>query len=76
MPDTFVEQRRLALFEEQRPRLMGIAYRMLGAVGEADDVLQESWLRWSDVNPADVDNIEAFLTTVVTKLSLDRLRRE
>jgi RNA polymerase sigma factor (sigma-70 family) len=76
MPDTFVEQRRRALFEEQRPRLMGIAYRMLGAVGEADDVLQESWLRWSDVNPADVDNIEAFLTTVVTRLSLDRLRRE
>jgi RNA polymerase sigma-70 factor (ECF subfamily) len=76
MPDTFAEQRRLALFEEQRPRLMGIAYRMLGAVGEADDVLQEAWVRWSDVNPADVDNIKAFLTTVVTRLSLDRLRRE
>jgi RNA polymerase sigma-70 factor, ECF subfamily len=76
MPDTFVTQRRVALFEEQRPRLMGIAYRMLGAVSEADDVLREAWRHWSDRNPAEVDNIEAFLTTVVTRLSLERLRRE
>jgi RNA polymerase sigma-70 factor (ECF subfamily) len=76
MPETFVEQRRLALFEEQRPRVMGIAYRMLGAVSEAEDVLHEAWLRWSSVSRADVDDIEAFLTTVVTRLSLDRLRRE
>jgi RNA polymerase sigma-70 factor, ECF subfamily len=76
MPDAFVEQRRLALFEEQRPRLMGIAYRMLGAVSAADDVLEEAWLRWSHRSPAEIDNIEAFLTTVVIRLSLARLRKE
>jgi RNA polymerase sigma-70 factor (ECF subfamily) len=76
MPDTFVEQRRLALFEEQRPRLTGIAYRMLGAVSQADDVLQEAWLRWSEANAVEVDNVGALLTTVVTRLSLDRLRGE
>ena len=74
--DTTVEQRRLTQFEEQRPRLLGIAYRILGTLTDADDVLQEAWLRWSAVNLAGVVNSEALLTTIVTRLSLDRLRRE
>jgi RNA polymerase sigma-70 factor (ECF subfamily) len=76
LTDTTLEQRRLSQFEEQRPRLLGIAYRMLGTVTDADDVLQEAWLRWSAVNLFGVLNREALLTTIVTRLSLDRLRRE
>lgn len=63
-----------AVFEALRHRLMGVAYRMLGSVSDAEDVLQEAWLRWSGVDPTGVDNPEAFLTTVVSRLSLDHLR--
>jgi RNA polymerase sigma-70 factor (ECF subfamily) len=76
LTDTTVEHRRLTLFERQRPRLLGIAYRILGTLTDADDVLQEAWLRWSAMNPAGVANSEAMLTTIVTRLALDRLRRE
>ncbi len=62
-------------FEDQRPRLMGIAYRVLGSVVDAEDVLQDAWLRWDATDREAVENREAFLTTVVTRLSLDRLRR-
>jgi len=72
-PDREVEH--LGFFEEQRPRLMGICYRILGSVTDAQDVLQEGWIRWSQVDLDLVDNDEAFLTTIVTRLSLDRLRR-
>jgi RNA polymerase sigma-70 factor (ECF subfamily) len=65
---------RLMAFERQRPRLMGVAYRLLGSVADAEDVVQDAWLRW-DGTTADVDNEEAYLTTVVTRLALDRLRR-
>ena len=63
------------LFLEQRGRLFCIAYRMLGSRSEAEDMLQEAWLRW---DAADIDSIRepaAWLTTVVTRLSLDQLRR-
>lgn len=66
-------ERRVADFESQRPRLMGICYRIL--VIDAEDVLQEAWLRWTRVDVDDVDNTEAYLTTVATRLALDRLRR-
>lgn len=62
------------VFETLRPRLMGVAYRMLGSVSDAEDVVQEAWLRWSKVNADTVDNPEAFLTTVVGRLSVDHLR--
>lgn len=75
-PQTFVGQRRLALFEEQRPRLMGIAYRILGAVTDADDVLAATWKCWSAVDLTAVEDSKTVLTTMVTGLSLDRLRRE
>ena len=64
----------LDLFEAERPRLWGLAYRMLGVVDDAEDVVQETWLRWGSVDSADVANPAAWLTTVATRLSLDRLR--
>lgn len=70
-----VTQARLSAFETERGRLLGIGYRILGTVADAEDVLQEAWIRWSDVDLARVRNPEAFLTTVVTRLALDRLRR-
>jgi RNA polymerase sigma-70 factor (ECF subfamily) len=57
------------------PTAAGISYRILGAVADAEDVLQDAWLRWSTTDAAQVNNPEAFLTTVVSRLSLDRLRR-
>ena len=71
-PEPRVE--RLSAFEQQRPRLMGVAYRLLGSVADAEDVVQDAWLRW-DGTGDDVHNEEAYLTTVVTRLALDRLRR-
>jgi RNA polymerase sigma-70 factor, ECF subfamily len=69
-----IDQTQVEIFEAQRRRLMGLSYRMLGSVTDAEDVLQDAWLRWSTIDPAQVDNAEAYLTTVVTRLSLDRLR--
>ena len=65
---------RLDTFETLRPRLFGIAYRMLGSVADAEDVVQESWLRWDQADPAAIRNAEAWLVTVATRLSIDRLR--
>ena len=61
-------------FEQHRPRLRAVAYRMLGSVSEADDALQEAWLRIRDQNPATVENVEAWLTTVVGRVCLNMLR--
>ncbi len=64
-----------ATFETQRARLLGVSYRILGSLVDAEDVVQDAWLRWSVVDTTKVDNHEAFLTTVVTRLSIDRLRQ-
>ena len=69
------DQDRALIFEQHRRRLLGISYRILGAVADAEDVLQDAWLRWSTTDAAQVNNPEAFLTIVVSRLSLDRLRR-
>ncbi len=61
-------------FTALRPRLFGIAYRMLGVRADAEDVLQDAWLRWSRQDPATLQSAEAWLVTVVTRLSIDRLR--
>jgi RNA polymerase sigma-70 factor (ECF subfamily) len=61
-------------FTTLRPRLFGIAYRMLGVRADAEDVLQDAWLRWSRQNPTVLQSAEAWLVTVVTRLSIDRLR--
>ncbi|WP_199100829.1 RNA polymerase sigma factor SigJ [Dyella sp. ASV21] len=64
-----------ALFEQHRPRLYGLAYRMLGAPADAEDVLHDAWLRWHQQEPASLDDPQAWLVTVTTRLALDRLRR-
>jgi RNA polymerase sigma factor (sigma-70 family) len=61
-------------FEEQRPRLRGVAYRMLGSLSEADDAVQEAWLRLSRSDADAIDNLGAWLTTVVGRVSLNMLR--
>ncbi|NUT44551.1 MAG: RNA polymerase sigma-70 factor [Thermoactinospora sp.] len=61
-------------FEELRPTLLGIAYRLLGSMWDAEDVVQEAWLRWQGVDQAEVREPRAFLTTVVSRLALDQLR--
>jgi RNA polymerase sigma factor (sigma-70 family) len=60
-------------FDAERPRLTAIASRILGSVADADDVLQEAWLRF--VRTDDIDDLPAWLTTVVTRLCLDTLRK-
>lgn len=61
-------------FDTHRGVLFGIAYRMLGSVQEAEDVVQDAYLRWREADPARVENPRAYLTTVVTRLSIDVLR--
>ena len=61
-------------FEEHRPHLRAVAYRMLGSLGEADDAVQETWLRLSRTDPDELDNFPAWLTTVVARVSLNMLR--
>lgn len=69
---THVEQR-LADFEAQRSRLQRLAYRMLGSLSEAEDIVQDAWLRWPQVEGG-VDTPAAFLTRVVTRLCLDQIK--
>jgi RNA polymerase sigma-70 factor (ECF subfamily) len=61
-------------FEQHRGHLRGVAYRMLGSVSESDDALQEAWLRIRDQDPATVENMRAWLTTVVGRVCLNMLR--
>jgi RNA polymerase sigma-70 factor (TIGR02957 family) len=61
-------------FNRHRPRLQGIAYRMLGSMAEAEEVVQDAWLRWHEAARDSFDSAEAWLVTVVTRLSIDRLR--
>ncbi|HEY1642771.1 MAG TPA: sigma-70 family RNA polymerase sigma factor [Streptosporangiaceae bacterium] len=61
-------------FEQHRTRLTAVAYRMLGSLAEAEDVVQDAWLRFSTAGTERVDNIGAWLTTIVARLSLNALR--
>ncbi|WKX74558.1 RNA polymerase sigma-70 factor [Streptomyces sp. XD-27] len=63
------------LFEEHRPVLMGVAYRMLGRVADAEDVVQEAWLRWSGSDHGDVRDPRGYLVRITTRLAIDRLRQ-
>lgn len=63
------------LFQQHRQRLFGLAYRMLGTPADAEDVLHDAWLRWDAQDIAALDDPEAWLVTVTTRLALDRLRR-
>ena len=62
------------LFEAQRPRLLRLAYRMLGSLAEAEDIVQDAWLRWRKVDPATVQSPPAFLSQTVTRLCLDTMK--
>ncbi len=62
------------IFHQHRPRLMGIAYRMLGSRADAEDILQDAYLRWLTAEAGELRSAEAWLVTVVTRLSIDRLR--
>jgi RNA polymerase sigma factor (sigma-70 family) len=61
-------------FEEQRPHLRAVAYRMLGSLSEADDAVQEAWLRLSRTDADVIENLDGWLTTVVARISLNVLR--
>src|ERR1700761_5589266 len=61
-------------FEEQRPRLRAVAYRMLGSTAEADDAVQEAWLRLQRVPADEIENLGAWLTTVTARIALNMLR--
>jgi RNA polymerase sigma factor (sigma-70 family) len=61
-------------FEEHRPRLRAVAYRILGSTSEADDAVQEAWIRLSRSNTGEIDNLEAWLVTVVGRVALNMLR--
>ncbi len=63
-----------AIFEAHRPRLVRLAYRMLGSVSEAEDIVQDGWLRWRRIDHDDVREPGAFLTRTVTRLCLDAMK--
>ncbi|WP_405761647.1 RNA polymerase sigma-70 factor [Streptomyces sp. NBC_00045] len=63
----------VADFEQHRPRMFGIAYRMLGSAAEAEDTVQDAWLRWSSADRGDIEHIGAWLAKVVTHLCLNRI---
>ncbi|MFI6910083.1 RNA polymerase sigma-70 factor [Nonomuraea sp. NPDC050394] len=62
------------MFEEYRHLLTGVAYRILGTMADAEDVVQEAWLRWSGVDQAAVEDPKAYLIRVTSRLAIDRLR--
>src|SRR6185436_8344434 len=61
-------------FEEHRSHVRAVAYRMLGSVSEADDAVQEAWIRLSRTDVSGVENLRGWLTTVVARVCLDMLR--
>ena len=64
----------LETFQQLRPHLMSVAYRMLGCFSDAEDVVQEAWLRWQTVDETSVQNSKAWLCAATSRLCLDRLK--
>lgn len=62
------------LFEASRPQLLGVAYRMVGTMVDAEDVVQEAWLRWNDADQTSIERPEAWLTTVTARIAIDFIR--
>jgi RNA polymerase sigma-70 factor (ECF subfamily) len=62
-------------FDHERPRLRSVAYRIVGSLGEADDAVQETWIRLQRAGAAEIDNLEGWLTTVVARICLNILRQ-
>jgi RNA polymerase sigma-70 factor, ECF subfamily len=71
----FSNEKKVEIFKRQRARLFGIAYRMLGTNTDAEDILQEAYLKWHQANADEIETPEAWLVTIVTRLSIDRLRK-
>lgn len=71
---TMTDQEHGRLFEQNRPRLFAIAYRMLGTRADAEDMVQETYLRWHQADAAAIQSPQAWMTTVMTRLCIDRLR--
>jgi RNA polymerase sigma-70 factor, ECF subfamily len=69
------DQGQTRLFMQHRPRLRGIAYRMLGSLGDAEDIVQEAFLRWHEADAATIRSAEAWRVATTTRLSIDRLRK-
>lgn len=69
------QQDEVRLFDEHRGLLVSVAYRVLGSVTDAEDTVQEAWLRWSNVDHSEIVDPRAFLVRVTTRLAIDRLRR-
>lgn len=63
------------VFEDNKSKLFGIAYRMLGVVSDVEDILQEAYIRWHNTDQSKVENPQAFLVTIVTRLCIDHLNR-
>ncbi|MGV3660566.1 MAG: sigma-70 family RNA polymerase sigma factor [Prosthecobacter sp.] len=68
------EDPHLAAFEEHRGLLTGVAYRMLGSVSDAEDMVQETWLRWAGTDETEIRTARSWLVTIVSRLCLDRLK--
>jgi RNA polymerase sigma-70 factor, ECF subfamily len=66
---------RATTFQQHKPKLYGLAYRMLSSVADAEDILQDAYLRWHQTDSGKIRIPEAWLTTVVTRLCIDRMRR-
>ncbi|MGL6339961.1 MAG: RNA polymerase sigma-70 factor [Waterburya sp.] len=65
---------RLEIFNQSRPRLQAIAYRMLGSITDAEDMVQETFIKWQQASLLEIKNPPAYLTTIITRLCIDRLR--
>ncbi|HLW77470.1 MAG TPA: sigma factor [Bryobacteraceae bacterium] len=65
---------RLAIFEQYRALLLSIAYRMLGSMADAEDIVQDAYLRWQRSDAADIESPRAFLVTIVSRLSINHLQ--
>ncbi len=61
-------------FEELRPHLLAVAYRLTGTMADAEDIVQDAWLRWDGATTGEITDLRAWLTTVVSRMGLDRLR--
>ncbi|HEY8562112.1 MAG TPA: RNA polymerase sigma factor SigJ [Pyrinomonadaceae bacterium] len=69
------DEEKVEVFRRHRARLFGIAYRMLGTQSDAEDILQEAYIKWHQADSAGIETPEAWLVTIVTRLSIDRLRK-
>jgi len=69
------DDKKVEIFKRHRARLFGIAYRMLGTHAESEDILQEAYIKWHQANVEAIETPEAWLVTIVTRLSIDRLRK-